>query len=121
MKLMIVDDSNIMRRAIQKYLLPFGLEIVATAADGVSALREFNRCRPDIVTMDITMPELDGLGCLVEMLKIKPETRVLIITALSDPETGLEAIRKGARGFLTKPFTAAQLQEEMEHILGGMQ
>ncbi|AFG36707.1 response regulator [Spirochaeta africana] len=118
MKLMIVDDSNIMRRAIQKYLSPMGLDLAATAADGITALRLFGQYRPDVVTMDITMPELDGLGCLVEMLKIKPDTRVLIVTALSDPETGLEAVRKGARGFLTKPFTEAELQEEISHVMG---
>ncbi|MFW5800984.1 MAG: response regulator [Spirochaeta sp.] len=120
MKLMIVDDSNIMRRAIQKYLAPFNMELAAMAADGITALRLFAQHRPDVVTMDITMPELDGLGCLVEMLKIKPETRVLIVTALSDPETGLDAVRKGAKGYLTKPFSQEQLREEITHILGGM-
>lgn len=119
LKLMVVDDSNIMRRAIQKYAAPLGMELAATASDGLSALRQFSRVQPDVVTMDITMPELDGLGCLEEMLKINPEARVLIITALADPETGLDAVRRGARGFLTKPFSEEQLQEEIRHIMGG--
>lgn len=119
MKLMIVDDSNIMRRAIRKYLDPFGMEVVATAADGRTALQLFAQHVPDIVTMDITMPELDGLQTLVEMLRIKPDSRILIVTALSDPETGLDAVRKGALGYLTKPFTQEQLREEITHIIGG--
>lgn len=118
MKLLIVDDSNIMRRAIEKYLKDFKLNLVGTAGDGEQALILFKEHSPDIVTLDITMPKLDGLGCLKEMMKLNPKCRVLIISALKDPATSLNALKLGAKGFLSKPFTEIQLKEEIEEILG---
>lgn len=117
MKLLIVDDSNIMRRAIEKYLGTFGLECVGTAADGENALEMFRAHLPDVVTLDITMPKMDGLSCLDEIMKIKPDTRVIIISALKDPATGILAVKKGARGFLPKPFTSEDLCAEMRSCL----
>jgi two-component system chemotaxis response regulator CheY len=118
MKLLIVDDSNIMRRAIEKYLRDSKFTLVGTAPDGETAMQLFRRHLPDLVTLDITMPKMDGLSCLEQMLKIKPDARILIISALKDPATGLQALKKGARGFLAKPFTAAQLQKEIGEVAG---
>jgi two-component system chemotaxis response regulator CheY len=117
MKFMIVDDSNIMRRAIEKYLADKQLTLVGTAADGEMALQLFAKYLPDLVTLDITMPKMDGLTCLDRMLQIKPDTNILIISALKDTSTGLQALKKGAKGFLPKPFTAIQLQKEIDEIL----
>lgn len=117
MKLLIVDDSNIMRRAIEKYLQVFDLDVVGAAPNGQVALKLFKEHQPDLVTMDITMPELDGISCLQEMLQIKPETRIIIVTALSDPDTGIKAVKSGARGYLTKPFTAEQIREEIAQVI----
>jgi two-component system chemotaxis response regulator CheY len=117
MKLLIVDDSNIMRRAIEKYLGVKQFTLVGTAADGETALRLFSQFLPDVVTLDITMPRMDGITCLERMLAIKPEAKILIISALKDSVTGLQALKKGAKGFLPKPFTAAELQREVEDIL----
>lgn len=119
MKLLIVDDSNIIRKAIQKYVAEFNLEIVGEAPDGRAALELYKEKRPDIVTMDITMPEMDGLETLVEMQKVDPAPRIIIITALKDRDTALEALQKGAAGFLGKPFTEVQLKEEITRIMGG--
>ncbi|MDR2314629.1 MAG: response regulator [Spirochaetaceae bacterium] len=118
MKLLIVDDSNIMRRAIEKYLEHKQFTLVGAAADGEAALRIFSQALPDLVTMDITMPRMDGLTCLDKMLAIKPDVKILVISALKDPVTGLQALKKGAVGFLAKPFTAAELQKEVEEVLG---
>ncbi len=118
MKFMIVDDSVIMRKAIEKYCKTFNFDFVGAAGNGIDALKLFNEHLPDIVTMDITMPEMDGIACLEEVLKIKPETKVIIITALKDKETGLKALRIGAKGYLTKPFSEAQIQEEIKSVLG---
>ncbi|MDR2608184.1 MAG: response regulator, partial [Treponema sp.] len=87
MKLLIVDDSNIMRRAIEKYLASRQFTLVGTAADGEAALQLFSKHLPDLVTLDITMPRMDGLACLDQMLKLKPDVKVLIISALKDPAT----------------------------------
>jgi len=118
MKLLIVDDSNIMRRAIEKYLDGTGVSLVGTAGDGETALRLFRELLPDLVTLDITMPRMDGLTCLDEMMKIKPDAKVLIISALKDPATGIQALKKGARGFLPKPFTQVELKQEIAAICG---
>ena len=117
MKLLIVDDSNIMRRAIEKYLSAFNLEIVGNAGDGESALAIFSETLPDIVTLDITMPRMDGLSCLDKTMQIKPDTKVIVISALKDPATGIQAIKKGARGFLSKPFSQEEIIEEMKACL----
>jgi two-component system chemotaxis response regulator CheY len=118
MKLLIVDDSNVMRRAIEKYLSEYGLTLVGSAPDGEVALKLFKEFKPDLVTLDITMPRLDGLSCLDEMMKINPRTRVLVISALKDPATGIQALKKGACGFLPKPFTAEEIRMEIASLIG---
>ena len=116
---MIVDDSSIMRRAIGKYLSVLGLELAGTASNGQEAVTLFQKVVPDLVTLDITMPEMDGLTCLEKILRIEPRTKVIVISALSDPQTGLRALKLGAKSFLPKPFTETQLVEEIKRILGG--
>lgn len=117
MKLMIVDDSSIMRKAIEKYLSGNGIEIVGTAGDGKQALELFKTARPDIVTLDITMPEMDGLQCLEELLKIDPNVKVMVVSALKDEATALEALKKGARSFLGKPFTPESIKEAFDQVV----
>jgi two-component system, chemotaxis family, chemotaxis protein CheY len=118
MKLMIVDDSSIIRRAIGKYLAPLGLDLAATASDGQEALDRFREVKPDLVTLDITMPQMDGLTCLAQMVGIDPQARIIVISALSDPATGLKALKLGAKSFLPKPFTEVQLVEEIRRVAG---
>ncbi|MCB0280250.1 MAG: response regulator, partial [Calditrichaeota bacterium] len=105
MKLLIVDDSSMMRTVIQQYLQDFDLDIVGEANNGVVALELFKKTRPDMVTLDITMPEMDGLQCLKKMLAVLPQTTVVMITALADKATGLIAMSEGAKAFLVKPVT----------------
>jgi two-component system, chemotaxis family, chemotaxis protein CheY len=118
MKLMIVDDSSIMRRAIGKYLTPLELELVATASNGQEAIDQFKATQPDLVTLDITMPQMDGLTCLTQLLALRPSIKVIVISALSDPATGLKALKLGAKSFLPKPFTEAQLVDEIRRVGG---
>lgn len=118
MKVLIVDDSSIMRKAIHKYLSKLDVEIIGSAGDGKTALEMFKDQLPDVVTLDITMPEMDGLTCLDEMLKIKADAKVLVVSALKDEATALEAINKGAKGFLGKPFNAETLEEAFNELLG---
>lgn len=118
MKLMIVDDSNIMRRAIGKYLTNLKFDLVGTAGNGREALEVFRKTLPDLVTMDITMPYMDGLACMEEILKMKADTKVIVISALADSATGLKALKKGAKAFLPKPFTEEQLVTEICAVAG---
>lgn len=117
MKLLIVDDSLMMRTTIESHLKSFNFEIVGHAGNGKDALELVAAKQPDFVTLDITMPEMDGIECLEEIMKIAPETKVMIITALSDKYTGLEALKKGAREFLYKPITPAQLKEGFDSLI----
>lgn len=116
-KLMIVDDSAIIRQAIHKHLKDFNIDVVGTAEDGKVALELFKSSNPDVVTLDITMPEMDGLTVLEEMLKINNNVKVMVVTALSDKSTGLKAIKLGAKSFLPKPFTPEKLRSSFERLL----
>lgn len=116
-KLLIVDDSSVMRRTIEKNLADYDLEIIGQAANGHEAVEIVKQERPDVVTLDITMPEMDGIACLEEIMKINPSTKVMIITALSDKLTGLIALDKGARGFLYKPVSAKDLEKSFDKLL----
>lgn len=115
--LLIVDDSHIIRRRIERSIAIDGLDIVGTAADGDEAVRKFRKLLPDAVTMDLTMPGMDGLQTISAVLAIRPDTRILVVSALADRSTAIEAIRRGARGFLYKPFDDAQLNEALTELL----
>jgi len=116
-KLMIVDDSNIMRRRIERSQNFEELEVVGTASNGVEALELFKKMDPDVVTMDLTMPQMDGIECIENLVKLKPAVRILVISALADKATAVEAMEKGANGFLNKPFTDRQLNEAIAELI----
>jgi len=116
-KLMIVDDSNIMRRRIERSSNFEELELVGTAANGLEALEMFRKMDPDVITMDLTMPQMDGIECIENIVKIKPAVRILVISALADKATAVEAMEKGANGFLNKPFTDRQLNEAIAELI----
>jgi two-component system chemotaxis response regulator CheY len=116
-KLMIVDDSNLMRRRIERSQQFEELELVGTAADGVEALELFKRTDPDVVTMDITMPHMDGIECIARLVEMKPAIRILVVSALADKATAVEAMERGANGFLNKPFTDRQLNEAIAELI----
>ena len=117
LKLMIVDDSNIIRRRIERSQQIERLEVVGAAANGRDAIEMFRRTSPDVVTMDLTMPEMDGIECVQQLVAIKPDVLILVVSALADKATAVEAIEKGANGFLCKPFTDRQLNDALEELL----
>ena len=117
MKLMIVDDSNIIRRRIERSQQIDRLEVVGAASNGREAVELFRRTRPDVVTMDLTMPEMEGIECVQELVALNPNVLILVVSALADKATAVEAIEKGANGFLCKPFSDRQLNEALEELL----
>ena len=117
LKLMIVDDSNIMRRRIERSNQFDELELVGTASNGLEALEMFKKTDPDVVTMDLTMPQMDGIECISKLVVLKPAVRILVISALADKATAVEAMEKGANGFLNKPFTDRQLNEAIADLM----
>jgi two-component system chemotaxis response regulator CheY len=119
LRLMIVDDSNVIRRRIERCQQQASLEVVGLASNGVEAVDVFRRTNPDIVTMDITMPRMDGIECVERLVAIKPDVLILIVSALADKATAVEAMEKGANGFLSKPFSDRQLNEALEELIAG--
>ncbi|MDO5686334.1 MAG: response regulator [Neisseria sp.] len=116
-KLMIVDDSNIIRNRIERGFNELQFDLVATAGDGKTAVEHFKKFKPDIITMDITMPEMDGLECIQEIMAIDNTVSILVISALTDEYTGLQALAYGARGFLYKPFSDEELMNALNDLV----
>lgn len=120
MKLMIVDDSNIIRSRISRIMadpkLPL-IEIVGTASNGTDAFALFTQERPELVTMDLTMPEMDGVECTTLLVEFNPDVKILIVSALSDKATAIEALKNGASGFLYKPFTDEELVNALLELI----
>lgn len=116
-KVMIVDDSSIIRKLIQNYLNEFNIEIVGEASDGKTAVKLFQELKPDVVTMDIVMPEMDGISVIEEIRKIDDSVKIMVVTALSDKITGIEAIKKGAKSYVVKPFSPEKLQNAFSKLI----
>lgn len=113
MRLLVVDDSNMIRTRISKIVQDGGvgkIALVGLARNGVEALRIAKATHPDVVTMDLTMPEMDGMQCIREMLRLLPNTSILVVSALNDKATAIAALKLGARGFMAKPFTDDELR-----------
>lgn len=118
LKLMIIDDSNIIRGKISRTLSQHNMQVVSTAANGEEAVQKFLNDKPDVVTMDLTMPRMDGLECIQQLKKIKPDIKILVVSALADKATAIQALKHGAQGFLCKPFSEDDLTEAMDELLG---
>jgi two-component system, chemotaxis family, chemotaxis protein CheY len=117
-RLMVVDDSNVIRRRIER-ANDLALEFVGAARNGREALEMHAALKPTIVTMDLTMPEMDGTECVARLIERDPDLRILVVSALADKLTAIEALEKGARGFLCKPFTDRQLNDALQILIDG--
>jgi two-component system chemotaxis response regulator CheY len=119
-KLMVVDDSMVFRNRIARLAadprLP-RLQLVAMAENGEEAIAQARHHRPDLVTMDLTMPRMDGPACLEVLREQLPEARILVVSALSDRATALKALAKGAHGFLLKPFSDDQMVLSLQELM----
>ncbi|MDO9200972.1 MAG: response regulator [Hydrogenophaga sp.] len=113
MKLLIVDDSNLIRTRIASVVEATqmkGISIVGLARNGREAVRIARVSRPDVVTMDLTMPEMDGVETIRELMRMPDPPNILVVSALNDKSTAITALRMGARGFINKPFTDDELR-----------
>ena len=117
MKLLIVDDSALIRRAITSAYQGTVFTEIQTASDGLLAVTIFKKFLPDVVTLDITMPHMDGLAALSQIVEIHPQTNVLVISALADHHTAIEALTRGADQFICKPFTPEELREALNDLI----
>ena len=119
LKLMIVDDSRIIRRKIARCLEEHDLDVIGRASNGVEAVNIFRTAQPDLVTMDLTMPEMDGIECVEKLVNLDPSVKILVVSALADKATAIEALKKGANGFLCKPFTDRELSDALAELIRG--
>lgn len=120
MKLLIVDDSNLIRSRIARISQHPGLppfKVVGLARNGTEAVEMCMQHQPQMVTMDLTMPEMDGATCIEQLIRFNPRINILVISALNDKPTAIKAIKKGARGFLHKPFSDDQLINALLEML----
>lgn len=115
--LMIVDDSNIIRNRIERSFSNSDIKIIATASNGVEALDKFMAMKPDLITMDLTMPQMDGLECIKKIVAHGTGVSILVVSALSDKATGLQALQHGARGFICKPFSEEELATALNRLI----
>nr|BFE60102.1 response regulator transcription factor [Dactylosporangium thailandense] len=119
-RVLIVDDHEVVRQGLRFMLAQEpGLEVVGEAADGVQALAEIRRCRPDVMLLDLMMPGLDGLGVLHALAGTEPRPAVIVLTSLRDEQRAMEAVRAGALSYLPKTTTADRVTEAIRAAATG--
>lgn len=117
-KILIVDDAAFMRMMLKDTLKKNGYENIIEAADGEIAVQTYKSEKPDLVIMDITMPNKNGLEALKEIKEYDPNSRVVMCSAMGQESMVVEAIRSGAKDFIVKPFKADRVLKTVEGILG---
>lgn len=116
-RVLIVDDAVFMRTVLRKMLEEEGYDIVAEAGNGIEAIKMAKEHQPDVVTLDITMPEMDGVTALPDIIAAAPETKVIMCSAMGQQPMVVDAIKAGARDFIVKPFQKARVVQAIENVL----
>lgn len=117
-KVLIVDDAAFMRMMIKDILIKNGFQIAGEAPNGIKAVELYKTERPDVVTMDITMPEMDGVQALKEIRAFDPSSKIIMCSAMGQQAMVMEAIKAGAKDFIVKPFQAERVLEAIKKVLG---
>ncbi|WP_019119128.1 response regulator [Brevibacillus massiliensis] len=117
-KVLVVDDAAFMRMMIKEILTKNGFTVVGEASDGAQAVEKYKELGPDLVTMDITMPEMDGIAALKEIKKLDPNARIIMCSAMGQQAMVIDAIQAGAKDFIVKPFQADRVIEAIRKTLG---
>ncbi|MBY0470109.1 response regulator [bacterium] len=116
-KVLIVDDVAFVRKTLTSILLEGHYQIVGEAVDGNDAIEKYQKLRPDLVTMDVVMPEMSGIEATKRIMKMDKNARVVIITAMGQENLVMEAINVGARDYILKPFSAQDVLKTVERAL----
>ena len=114
---LIVDDSVFARKSLAKMVETFGGQVAGEAGDGLTAITEYARTNPDIVLMDITMPQMEGLEAVERIVQEHPDARVVMVSSVGYQENILAALQKGARHFVQKPVKPEVLYEILQYVL----
>lgn len=118
-KIMIVDDAAFMRTVLKDILIGMGHEIAGEAANGVEAIKLFSLMHPDLITMDITMPDMDGVTAVREIRRLDPKAKIIMCSAMGQQAMVLDAITAGARDFIVKPIQKDRVVEAINRALQG--
>lgn len=116
LKVLITDDAAFMRMMIKDILSKNGFTVVGEAEDGLQAVAKYKEFQPDIVTMDITMPNMNGIDALREILKINPNAKVIMCSAMGQQGMVVESIQAGAKDFIVKPFQPDRVLEAIKKV-----
>jgi len=117
-RVLLVDDTTFMRRMLRDILVRAGFEVSAEASNGRQAVEAYRQARPDLVIMDITMPEMDGVAAVREIAGADPAARIVMCSALGQQELIIEALEAGARDFVVKPFVPEKVLEAVRKVMG---
>jgi two-component system, chemotaxis family, chemotaxis protein CheY len=114
---LICDDAIFMRTMVSDILQGAGFEVIGEAETGVQAVEKYKQLRPDLVTMDIVMPDMGGIEAVREICKAHPEARILMCSAMGQQALVVEAIQAGAKDFVVKPFQPSRVLEAVQRVL----
>lgn len=117
-QVLLVDDTAFMRRMLRDILTREGFEVAAEAGNGREAVEAYHQARPDLVIMDITMPEMDGIAAVREIASQAPAARIVMCSALGQQELIIAALEAGARDFVVKPFVPEKVLEAVRKVMG---
>ncbi|MEI2702437.1 MAG: response regulator [Baekduia sp.] len=117
-RVLVVDDAAFMRKMVSDALSGGGHEIVGEAGNGIEAISQYQELRPDVITLDITMPEKDGLAALKEIMALDPSAKVVMCSALGQESKVLEAVKSGAKDFVVKPFQPDRVLSAINKAVG---
>lgn len=117
-RIMVVDDAAFMRMMIKDILSKNGYTIVGEAENGLIAVEKYQELKPDLVTMDITMPEMDGISAVKEIKKMDPAARIIMCSAMGQQAMVIDAIQAGAKDFIVKPFQPERVLEAVAKAAG---
>jgi len=116
--ILIVDDTLFMRTLLKNIIFSGGHTIAGEAADGDDAIEKYRELKPDLVTMDVVMPKMNGIEALKGIRALDPQAKVIMCTAVGQEQMVKLAIKSGARGYIVKPFQAPKVLEEIKSVLG---
>lgn len=116
LKVLIVDDSLIIRKKITKSIEKLGHEVIFAAQNGKEAIEAYNAKKPDLVTMDITMPDMDGISAVKAIIADNPEAKIIMVTSHGQEDMVIKSIQAGAVGYMLKPITEDKLSQSIAEV-----
>lgn len=117
LRVLVVDDAVFMRTVLKKMLIEENYDVCGEANNGLEAISKASELQPDVITLDITMPEMDGVTALPEILKASPNSKVIMCSAMGQQPMVIEAIKNGAKDFIVKPFQKTRVVQAIENVM----